>query len=81
MAVPKKKRYKQVVSMRRTLFNNILLGKKNIEITKFINFINFLSYSNNNIKCQFNSSNCGNYLNSLSNKICISCLSYNKVNF
>lgn len=40
MAVPKKKRYKQIVTTRRTLFNTFLLKKKNVLITKFEGFVN-----------------------------------------
>ncbi|HNK90888.1 MAG TPA: hypothetical protein PKN63_10040 [Chitinophagales bacterium] len=40
MAVPKKKRYKQVVKHRRTLQKNTLLLKKNLTISKFTNYAN-----------------------------------------
>jgi len=81
MAVPKKKRYKQIVNVRRTLFNIILLRKKNLNITKFGNF-KTLNYSINSNDLFFKSCSryfrdCGNYLGSSSNKVCNFCSNFN----
>jgi hypothetical protein len=40
MAVPKKKRYKQIVQSRRSLRNITLLQKNKISFTKYLNFFN-----------------------------------------
>ncbi len=40
MAVPKKKRYKQIVQSRRSLRNITLLQKNRINFTKYLNFFN-----------------------------------------
>jgi hypothetical protein len=81
MAVPKKKRYKQIVRARRSLFIDFLLRKKNLKITKFINFKMFSHNSDSNnmfIKvCSNNFIDCGNHENSLSNKVCNFCSNFN----
>jgi len=83
MAVPKKKRYKQIVNTRRTLFFNMLLRKKNLNITKFRNFTNLKhnvdpnnEFSNS---CSHYFVDCGNYSGSLSNKVCNFCGSFNYI--
>jgi hypothetical protein len=55
MAVPKNKRYKQVVKTRRSLQKYNLILKNNAVITKFKNYVNVLSkYSEaNEIYCTF----------------------------
>ena len=81
MAVPKKKRYKQIVNVRRTLFNIILLRKKNLNITKFGNF-KTLNYNINSNDLFFKSCSCcfrdcGSCLGSSSNKVCNFCSNFN----
>ncbi len=80
MAVPKKKRYKQIVNTRRTLFNSMLLCKKNLNITKFSNFkiLNYNINSNNVFvkSCPRYFTDCGNYLGSSSNKVCNFCSNF-----
>lgn len=78
MAVPKKKRYKQIVAARRALLNNNLLRKKNIKIDKFTNFMDFSPKVN--IKqevrklCPYSSVNCGYSVDGISNLLCLYCL-------
>ena len=81
MAVPKKKRYKQIINVRRSLFNIILLRKKNLNITKFDNF-KVLSYKINSSNiffkaCYRDFKDCGNCLGSSSNKVCNFCSNFN----
>jgi hypothetical protein len=83
MAVPKKKRYKQIVIMRRSLFKIMLLHKKSLNITKFGSFINFedkVVLDNAFTKCCTRYfKDCGNYSGNLSNKVCNFCSSFNYI--
>jgi len=81
MAVPKKKRYKQIVNTRRTLFNEVLLRNKSLDIKKFSSFttIKFNVNSNNVFikSCSHYFNDCGNYAGSLSNRVCNFCGNFN----
>ncbi len=83
MAVPKKKRYKQIVTMRRSLFKTILLHKKSLNITKFGSFINFeykvVLDNVSNKSCMRSFKDCGNYSGNFSNKVCNFCSSFNYI--
>lgn len=69
MAVPKHKRYKQVVKTRRSLQKQNVILKKNLTITKFNNYASILTpfNSNNEIYCNICRSD------KLTNKLCVSC--------
>lgn len=68
MAVPKKKRYKQVVNYRRSLQKTNILLKKNISLTKYNNYAdNFPQNWWDHPYCKF----CNN--KQLKNSMCESC--------
>ena len=69
MAVPKKKRYKQIVRLRRSLIETNNLRKKNVTITKFKNYANILNEYKNISYCSF----CKSLDNTKNNKLCSSC--------
>lgn len=69
MAVPKKKRYKQVVRLRRSLMKINTLKRNNVTITKFKNYANILEDYNNVTYCSI----CKNLENRELNKLCSSC--------
>jgi hypothetical protein len=81
MAVPKKKRYKQIVNTRRTLFNQILLRNKSLNIKKFSSFTNLeFTVNLNNVfikSCSRYFIDCGNCPGSLSNSVCNFCGNFN----
>ena len=68
MAVPKKKRYKQVVKSRRSLQKLNLVEKKNLSITKFFNYTNVTSNYINTHYCSF-------CQNDKIKQYCLACLS------
>jgi hypothetical protein len=74
MAVPKKKRSRQLVRSRRTISVNKLLNKYNILIKNYSNFINNNSFSivSKNV-CTANSKSCAYYTGSTSNNVCLDC--------
>jgi hypothetical protein len=72
MAVPKKKRYKQVVKTRRSLLKINTILKKNLTITKFNNYANI----SKSLYCNF----CKNKGMSASN-LCGSCYVIYFINF
>ena len=69
MAVPKKKRYKQVVRARRSLNKINLILKKNVTITKFKNYANISDEYINSTYC----STCKSKENKRINALCSSC--------
>lgn len=75
MAVPKKKRYKQIVRSRRSLAKINCILKKNITITKFKNYANISSDLKNIIYCSICRST------NLTNKLCSSCYVIYFLNF
>ena len=75
MAVPKKKRYKEVVRSRRSLEKLNFLKKKNIIVSKFLNYANISSNYENITYC----TNCNS--NKISNNLCESCYVYCFLNF
>lgn len=75
MAVPKKKRYKQVVKSRRSALKIDKILKKNLTITKFNNYANILNDYKNITYCESCNSN------DFSNKLCSSCYVFYFLNF
>ena len=69
MAVPKKKRYKQIVRLRRSLIERNNLLKKKATITKFRNYANISNEYKNISYCSF----CKNKEEIRINKLCSSC--------
>ena len=69
MAVPKKKRYKQLVRIRRSLIKKNLIIKKNLTITKFKNYASIINEYKNVTYCSF----CKSWENNKTNKLCSSC--------
>lgn len=68
MAVPKSKRYKQIVRSRRSLQKTNLILKKNITITKFNNYTNNLDkFAKSTFYCQ----SCKN--KDINNNLCQNC--------
>ena len=67
MAVPKNKRYKQVVKTRRSLQKLNLITKKNLTLSKFKNYVNPSSNYKSTVLCAF----CKNY--EIVKKICAHC--------
>ena len=67
MAVPKKKRYKQLIRVRRSLQKKSLILKKNLTLTKFSNYVNIFSEPNQPLYCVF----CKN--DKFINKFCANC--------
>ena len=53
MAVPKNKRYKQIVKTRRSLQKLNLITKKNLALGKFTNYVNVSPLYVSNVKCLF----------------------------
>lgn len=79
MAVPKKKRSREVIRVRRSNSRVKLLNKYNISIKNYSNFvsINLLNKSNEKV-CSFNVKSCAynfsvNSNNNISNKVCLGC--------
>jgi len=68
MAVPKKKRYKQVVKSRRSNQKINLILKKNLYFNKFFNYVTIDNKYIDNFYCLF----CKN--NEINKKYCLSCL-------
>jgi hypothetical protein len=75
MAVPKKKRYKEVVKSRRSLDKLNFLKKKNITITKFMNYANISPNYQNVTYCNFCQST------NITNNLCASCYVLYFLNF
>lgn len=69
MAVPKKKRYKQVVKNRRSLNKLNTIQKKNLTITKFKNYANILEEYENITYCSL----CRSIEQGKNNTLCSSC--------
>ena len=69
MAVPKKKRYKQVVKSRRSLNKLNTIQKKNLTITKFKNYANILEEYENTTYCSL----CKSMEQGKNNTLCSSC--------
>ena len=67
MAVPKNKRYKQVVKTRRSLQKLNLITKKNLTLNKFTNFVNLSSNYINTVQCFY----CRN--KQITNQLCANC--------
>lgn len=72
MAVPKNKRYKQVVRTRRSLQKRNLLLNKNLIVNKFSNYIKVaLNYTElNDVKCLF----CKD--KQITRQLCVQCYNY-----
>lgn len=71
MAVPKKKRYKQIINSRRSLQRIELLKKHNININRYSNFTKVLPESE--INYDLIDKNCGFCSNGNSKKVCLNC--------
>lgn len=71
MAVPKKKRYKQIVRSRRTTNNLNLLKKKKINSTKYSDFINIKNLKKSSII--FSDKTCTYCSQNKSKNICLNC--------
>ncbi len=71
MAVPKKKRYKQIIRMRRSLNNLNLLKKNKIAITLYSGFIDIKTTLKPLLENK--TKNCVNCLQNKSNKLCLNC--------
>lgn len=69
MAVPKKKRYRQYIRVRRSLQKSNLIAKKNLVLTKFLSYINIFAEPNESIYCAF----CKNDKREKVNKFCANC--------
>ena len=69
MAVPKKKRYKQIVSSRRSLQRIELLKKHNVKLHRYSNFTTISSDSE--INYDLINKNCGFCGNGKSKKVCL----------
>lgn len=67
MAVPKNKRYKQVVKTRRSLQKLNLITKKNLTLNKFTNFVNLSSNYIDTVQCLY----CRN--KQITNQLCANC--------
>jgi ribosomal protein L32 len=67
MAVPKNKRYRQVVKTRRSLQKLNLITKKNLTISKFTNYVTPTIDYINSVRCSL----CQN--EQITNKICANC--------
>lgn len=67
MAVPKNKRYRQVVKTRRSLQKLNLITKKNLTLNKFTNFVNLSTDYISTVKCVF----CKN--KQITTQICANC--------
>jgi ribosomal protein L32 len=75
MAVPKKKRYKQIVRSRRSLKKENTLLNRNISITKFRNYANTSTSYTDIAYCNICKSN------DFANKLCASCYVLYFLNF
>jgi len=74
MAVPKKKRYREVVKTRRSLQKKNLILKKNITITKFNNYASISEPYNLHFNELFQTVYCNTCKNDkINNKLCASC--------
>lgn len=71
MAVPKKKRYKQIVRTRRSLNKTTLLKKQNINKSHYSSF-SFLN-SKEEMKYIFSDNTCAYCSNNTSKKVCLNC--------
>jgi hypothetical protein len=74
MAVPKKKRSRQIVRSRRSASANKLLNKHNILIKNYSNFISINSIDNSlKNTCTSNKKSCAYFNGSTSNNVCLDC--------